>query len=137
MNAPLQSASRPRVMVLDDEPGIAEIFVELLRMEGVEAYAVCSGESALALLGRVLPDVLFVDCLMPEMSGETFLAELERRLPDVRRQTLIVGLSGLDNEAPTARRFAARVDRLEAKPTDLDVFVDVYRRSLVAARRLK
>ena len=58
-----------RIIVVDDEPVIAETVVEILNQEGFEATAVTDGDSAVELAKTVVPDVLLSDVIMPGLNG--------------------------------------------------------------------
>jgi CheY-like chemotaxis protein len=59
-----------KIIVVDDEPIIADTLVNILRGEGHDAFAVSNGESAISLIKLmrpVRPDVLVADVIMPGM----------------------------------------------------------------------
>jgi len=55
------------VLILDDQPGLAQILALGLRMEGFSVAAFTSPHEALKAIGNV--DVLVTDYHMPEMTG--------------------------------------------------------------------
>lgn len=59
----------PRILVVDDEPDIADLVVETLSAEGFDAVACLSGDEALAQHGRTPFDLLILDVMMPGMDG--------------------------------------------------------------------
>ena len=66
----------PKVMIIDDAPGIRNSFSRVLRREGFEAIAVGDGLQALGAAGNQPPDLIVLDMNMPHMDG----AEVLRRL---------------------------------------------------------
>jgi DNA-binding response OmpR family regulator len=56
-----------RVLILDDQPGLAQVLALGLRMEGFSVAACTSPHEALKAMGDV--DVLVTDYHMPEMTG--------------------------------------------------------------------
>jgi CheY-like chemotaxis protein len=83
---PLMSASaspNTRILVVDDEPDIAESFVDLLRsfMPGVKVDSALTGEDALRSLREHSVDLILTDFMMPGMNGVQFLREAERLVP--------------------------------------------------------
>ena len=65
------------VLVVDDDPSIREVIVELLSMVGCTALEAHSGRAALELLRarRPCPAVILLDLVMPDMDGWRFRAE--------------------------------------------------------------
>lgn len=59
----------PVILVVDDTPSYLEILGQLLVEEGYEVFAVKSGERALLMMERKIPDLILLDVTMPEMSG--------------------------------------------------------------------
>ncbi len=58
-----------RVLIVDDEPDIAESLSVMLRQHGHQVLAASSGKDGLDLALRELPDVVLLDVMMPEMDG--------------------------------------------------------------------
>lgn len=64
-----RAAPARSVLVADDEESVVDFLVETLRGEGYRVEAANSGRKALEKLAAHAPDVLFVDLMMPEVSG--------------------------------------------------------------------
>ncbi len=58
-----------RILVVDDEPLIVEIVEETLLEDGHEVLKAYSGEEALIVVDRELPDLILLDLMLPGMSG--------------------------------------------------------------------
>jgi len=72
-----------RVLVVDDEPGIAGVVAEVLALDGHAVDTVAHGGAALAK-ARVQPyDLILSDIRMPEVDGPSFYRELARRDPQL------------------------------------------------------
>jgi two-component system, OmpR family, phosphate regulon response regulator PhoB len=65
----------PRVLVVEDEPAIAELLAVNLRHNGFTPVVSHDGESAQIEMDGVLPDVVLLDWMLPGLSG----VELARR----------------------------------------------------------
>jgi DNA-binding response OmpR family regulator len=68
-----------RILVVDDEPNIRRIVTSYLRTEGFDVAEAADGAEALAAFGRVDPDLVVLDVMMPGMDGIEVLRELRRR----------------------------------------------------------
>src|SRR3990172_12812193 len=58
-----------RVLVVEDEPGIAEVCARVLSAEGFQVEVAVNGEAALAVLRRNEYDLCLIDIRTPRMSG--------------------------------------------------------------------
>ena len=61
--------ARNRVLIADDEPGIADILCKLLKHHGYEVITAISGVEAIELIRTQPPDVVLLDILLPDISG--------------------------------------------------------------------
>jgi DNA-binding response OmpR family regulator len=59
----------PTVLIVDDEPQIADTLAIVFKMAGVLAFPCHSGDEALWLIDSLTPDILLTDVMMPGMSG--------------------------------------------------------------------
>jgi two-component system response regulator MtrA len=60
---------RARVLVVDDDPALAEMLGIVLRSEGFTPSFVADGERALSAFRETRPDVVLLDLMLPGMSG--------------------------------------------------------------------
>ena len=58
-----------RILVVEDEPAIAELLAINLRHAGHEVSVAANAEQALAAVDRVLPDLVLLDWMLPGQSG--------------------------------------------------------------------
>ncbi|HLZ38418.1 MAG TPA: MtrAB system response regulator MtrA [Mycobacteriales bacterium] len=58
-----------RVLVVDDDPALAEMLGIVLRAEGLEPSFVADGDAALAAFRAVKPDVVLLDLMLPGTDG--------------------------------------------------------------------
>ena len=73
--------SKLRVIVVDDEPVIANTLAIILNQAGFEARAVFSGEQAIELLESFQPEMLIADVVMPGMTGIEAAIAVRNKLP--------------------------------------------------------
>ncbi len=72
-----RATTAPRILVVEDDPGSAALFADVL---GEEGYAVSVLPSALGVrreIARLRPDAIVLDLGLPYCSGATLLADLK------------------------------------------------------------
>jgi len=126
-----EDAIRGRVLVVDDEPAVRRGICRALRLEGYVVTEARSGDEAFEILtnGRLLPDVMVLDLVLPNETGLAFLARLPQPLP---LAVILVSGQGKIPHAVEALRLGAS-DFLE-KPVGIDELRPAVERA-VASRR--
>lgn len=76
---PALRGRRPSVLVVDDEPGILELASAYLRRGGFVPRMAANGTRALEVIEAQPPDLLVLDLMLPDLSGEEVCAEVRRR----------------------------------------------------------
>jgi EAL domain-containing protein (putative c-di-GMP-specific phosphodiesterase class I) len=76
-------ASRGRVLIVEDERALLELYMEVLLAAGFEVAAACDRESALRALGGRDHDVVLTDVALPDGSGVDVLRAVRERDLDV------------------------------------------------------
>lgn len=110
------------ILVVDDEPLVAQGLAELLRLEGHTVSVHTSATQALSEFHRNIPDAVFTDLGMPGMNGWQLCAAIKKSSPE----TPVVMLTGWGEEAATEVRLAP-VDFLLSKPVAADKLDQVVR----------
>ncbi len=77
-------ATKPRVLVADDEQVIANTLAIILNQAGFEAKAVYSGESALETIDEFQPNMLISDVIMTGMTGIEAAIKVRTKLPNCK-----------------------------------------------------
>src|SRR5215217_5350437 len=72
------AVQRRRILLADDEPRIRDSVRMNLEIEGFDVFEAGNGVEALDKLRLVMPDVVVLDVMMPEMDGFEVLRELRR-----------------------------------------------------------
>lgn len=67
-----------RLLVVDDDPPIADLVATVARYEGWDAVTANSGEQALRLAGEFHPDIVVLDLMLPGVDGFGVLDRLRR-----------------------------------------------------------
>jgi two-component system KDP operon response regulator KdpE len=107
-----------RVLLVDDEPRIIDSVRMNLDLEGFEVYEANNGREALDKLRDVLPDVVVLDVMMPELDGFETLREI-RRFSTVP----VIMLTVKADERDVARGLELGADDYVAKPFSQMVLV--------------
>jgi two-component system response regulator AtoC len=71
------------VLVIDDDPGIRDFLQTLAMRQGYGVHTAVDGETALANLDRVRPDIITLDAVLPGMDGLETLRLIRKRQPEV------------------------------------------------------
>lgn len=74
-------ASGIHVLMIEDDPAIAEMYRVQFEHDGYRVSIATTGEVAVTTLSDDLPDVVLLDLLLPDRSGFEVLASLNERLP--------------------------------------------------------
>lgn len=81
---------KPRVLVVEDQPDIAELIMVHLRHSGFEAIAVEDGVAAQRELDSILPDVILLDWMLPGGQSGIDLARKWRATPRTKKIPIII-----------------------------------------------
>ncbi|MDY0976253.1 ATP-binding protein [Massilia sp. CFBP9012] len=114
-----------RILVVDDNVDAAETLQALLEMNDHTVSVANDGAAALRLAGEVLPQVVFLDIGLPDMSGHE-AAEAMRRIPGMEDATL-VALTGWGAEQDRRRSSEAGFDHHLTKPADFTMVENLIR----------
>jgi two-component system NtrC family sensor kinase len=87
-----RASDRPkgRILLVDDEPDVAESLAEILEMQGHDVDLADSGVTALRRIADADYDVILTDLRMPNMDGMTLYRKLEADHPDLCRRVAVV-----------------------------------------------
>lgn len=104
----------PKILLVDDEEDILEFIGYNLKKEGYDVYLTQSSSEALKLASEIIPDLILLDVMMPEMDGIETCAEL-RKNPKLN-QTLIAILSARNEDYSQVAGLDAGADDYITKP---------------------
>jgi DNA-binding response OmpR family regulator len=115
-----------RVLVIEDDTGVLQIFERVLTRSGYAVVTAATGERALTLAGRVEIDVILADLRLPDMSGVDVIRQVRnqgRSIPSV-----IVKAHGTIESAVEATKLGA--DAYLHKPVDTADLVTAVRNAV-------
>lgn len=120
------------VLVVDDDRSTRSALRYSLQRNGFSVEEAADGNQALALIGRMTPDVILMDALMPEMDGFTACTRLQE-LPKGKDIPVLM-ITALEDNHSIQRAFAAGASDYIAKPLNLAVVNQRVRRIVEANR---
>ena len=94
-----------RVLVIDDSPTIVALLKRMLEQSGYTALEAIDAETGVALALSVVPDLIFLDIVLPGMNGFEALRRLRR--DPISKTIPIIMISG--NELATEQFYAQRI----------------------------
>lgn len=103
-----------KILVVDDEPFILRSLTYVLEKSGYEAYTAADGSEALEMLETVKPDLIFLDVMMPNLSG----FETCRRIRDMDqfKNVHIIMLTAKGQEKDRIKGLAYGANEYMTKP---------------------
>ena len=97
-------APRTRVLVVEDQPTLAQIIAEVLEADGHEVETAANGLLALDKIEARPYDLIISDLRMPELDGVGLYREIKRRQPALLSRVLFVSATA---DQPEYRGFLA------------------------------
>jgi two-component system, OmpR family, alkaline phosphatase synthesis response regulator PhoP len=115
------SDSQSKILLVDDEVDILEFISYNLEKEGYKVYTAQNGAEAIKVAEKVLPDLIILDVMMPEMDGIAACEEI-RRIPALQH-TIIAFLTARGEDYSQIAGFEAGADDYITKPIRPKVLV--------------
>ena len=106
--------SKPKILVVDDEPSISEVLVYNLTKENFEVSTAADGQTALHRAQSLQPDLVILDLMLPVMDGLQVCRQL--RSDPRTRSTRILMLTAKGDETDEIVGFNLGADDYVAKP---------------------
>src|SRR5581483_9486753 len=105
-----------RVLVVDDEPSLAELLASVLRYEGWEIRTAGDGASAVQAAREFRPDAVVLDIMLPDFDGLEVLRRVRTELPHV----CVLFLTARDTVEDRVTGITAGGDDYVTKPFSLE-----------------
>jgi two-component system OmpR family response regulator len=113
------SVHKARVLVVDDEPNIAELVATALRYEGFDVATAADGAQALAKVRAFAPDLVVLDVMLPDTNG----FELQARIRADGQRMPVLFLTARDAVEDRVRGLTLGADDYMTKPFSLEELV--------------
>ena len=108
-----------RLLVVDDEPNIAELLQMALRYEGWDIQTAGTGRKAVAAAKEFAPDAIVLDMMLPDYDGMEVLRKVRAFAPDVP----VLFLTARDSVEDRVAGLTAGGDDYVTKPFSLEEVV--------------
>jgi len=122
------SPAPARILLVDDDPMITELVVDMLGIEGYDVDTATNGLEALQKLERQRYDLIITDLHMPKLDGSGFYRELaQRKLHSLKRIIFLTGTTGMSEEHRFVQESGVPV---LLKPFNVSDLIELVRRLL-------
>jgi DNA-binding response OmpR family regulator len=117
-----------KILIMDDDPTIADLLTEALADEGYETHMTTQSLRFYDAVREHQPDLILLDLMMPYLDGRDELQLMEmavdRKIPVI----VVTAFLGAGEEEPEFRK--AGVVHIVYKPFDLDKLVELVRETI-------
>lgn len=113
------------ILVIEDEPGVAEIIAVNLAGAGHEISTVQDGEAALAALATDPPDLVILDLNLPRVSGFRVMTVMRRTTAWAEVPVIVVTAYNFEEAVDVVR---AGIDDFLTKPFDVSDLLEIVER---------
>jgi two-component system, OmpR family, alkaline phosphatase synthesis response regulator PhoP len=110
-----------KILVVDDEEDILDFLSYNLKKEGFEVSTASNGTDALAIAHKLLPDLIILDIMMPELDGIEVCRRL--RAQSQFQQTIITFLTARDEDFTQIKALDVGGDDYITKPIKPQVLI--------------
>ncbi len=117
------TSGKTRVLVVDDDPQIVELFIDVLQADGrFEVASAQSGYDAGVLTQQFHPDIVILDYMLPDINGNVVCKTI-RKNPDLADMKILI-ISGMVNPAEVEELMAAGADEFIKKPFNIEKVIE-------------
>lgn len=99
--APAAASSSKKILLVEDDDALANVYMTRLQAEGFDVKRVPNGEDALATALQYHPDLILLDVMMPKVSGFDVL-DILRNTPETNNVKVIM-LTALSQDSDKER----------------------------------
>jgi excisionase family DNA binding protein len=116
-------SDRMKILVVDDDPDIVELFVDALGRDGrFEVRAARTGFDAGLEANRFRPDIVVLDYMLPDVNGNVVCRTI-RESEDLQHIRILI-ISGVINRSEIDDLLAAGADDFIKKPFNISAVID-------------
>jgi two-component system, OmpR family, response regulator len=116
-------SGKQKVLVVDDDPEIVELFVDVLERDGrFEVKTASTGYDAGVLTQEFMPDLLILDYMLPDINGN-IVCQTVRKNPNFEHMKIII-VSGVVNQDEINDLLKAGADDFVKKPFNIEKLIE-------------
>ena len=117
---------KTKVLVIDDEQGIRDLFIQALEENDYEVLTVDNGEQGLEIIKNEKPNVIFLDLKLPGIDG----LEVIKRISDLKIKPIVIMITGHGTIAKAAKTMDLGAYDYIVKPFDIDDIMKLMKQAL-------
>lgn len=122
---------QPKILVIDDEIDLCELFEKILRLEGYTVLTAQNGYDGIKINEENKPDIIILDLKMPKMGGIETFRHIRKKDTDV----IVIILTGY-GDAETIRDAAdLNVYEYMAKPFKNETVIKIIKEAIVSMEK--
>lgn len=116
----------PCVLLVDDEADILDLYENYLEGMPVRTARALDGQEAIAVLDKILADMIILDLKMPNMNGMELLSYVRKKFPDMP----VIFVSGFSERGDIINMLNMGAFAFLAKPVPREQFLNEVRNGL-------
>ena len=116
-------SGKTKILVVDDDPEIVELFVDVLERDGrFEVKTASTGYDAGVITQEFLPDLVILDYMLPDINGNV-VCQTIRKNPNFEHIKIII-VSGVVNQDEINELLRAGADEFVKKPFNIEKLIE-------------
>ncbi|MEH2155104.1 response regulator [Nostoc sp.] len=120
----LQPLVGTRILLVEDEPDIADLLIFILEAAGAEVMALTDAEAALTLVESLHPDILVSNVKLPEHDGNWLIEQIRVHSRPFLRELPAIAITSYTREVSSYKALNAGFDRFLVKLESPEEIVD-------------
>ncbi len=94
-----------KIAIIEDDSAIAQMYKIKLENAGFEVILADNGRTGLSMIQSSNPDLILLDLMMPEMTGDDMLKELRKTVSGKAKKVIILTNVSEDEALPKVKDF--------------------------------
>jgi two-component system, OmpR family, response regulator len=116
-------SGKSKVLVVDDDPEIVELFVDVLERDGrFEVKTANTGYDAGMITSEFQPDLIILDYMLPDINGNVVCRTI-RQKPEMEHTKIII-VSGVVNQDEINELLKSGADEFVKKPFNIEKLIE-------------